>query len=1146
MKKKIFLNKKNFFIVLFLLVIISIIIGRSSVINKINFSNLKHFLAENDTSNYQIESTGETYETLAEAVEAASNEETITLLQDTVDDKIDAVITKNLILNTNEKTLDKGNDILEVRDGGILTIQGNGSIRFGGGSLVASNGGTLNVINGIITSDGNMHINNSDPYYIGGIVTPVAILCENLGQGPQSTINILGGNISQIYVEGRNSLVNVKGGVVENGIYNSEGIVNIGNKDGEFNITNPEVYGITNNEDGTWNFYNGILKSISSTYNTEPTEIREGYKIINSNGAEITNITYLIEESNEGINLDLSSRNGKVIAGNTLVAATVIGQNYGSLTVTSSNEEIATAIVEENALKITGIAEGTATITIISNEDSSKTVTYEVEVAKANYSITTEDDKTTYYSTLLEAYYECLDGETIKLINDAEDKSDITIKKNIILDLNSHTINRAYMEERVVDSVTSRDNYASPIEIQEVGSLTVRGEGTIKSTTPVFSVVEGGKLTIENGHIQAENASGAVIEEDGAKSFLHLPGLAVKCSSSNENKKAEVIIKGGIVDGIEIDGEYATGNILGGKLSTSISEVISIKNGTINIGNAEEDINNTNPEILGSIKNENGTLNFYNGVIKQPTASYIEPTTIRERCKIENSIETINNVETKTAYLIADIAEGINLDLSSKNGKVIAGNTLVAATVIGQNYGSLTVTSSNEEIATAIVEENALKITGIAEGTATITIISNEDSSKTVTYEVEVAKANYSITTEDDKTTYYSTLLEAYYECLDGETIKLINDAEDKSDITIKKNIILDLNSHTINRAYMEERVVDSVTSRDNYASPIEIQEVGSLTVRGEGTIKSTTPVFSVVEGGKLTIENGHIQAENASGAVIEEDGAKSFLHLPGLAVKCSSSNENKKAEVIIKGGIVDGIEIDGEYATGNILGGKLSTSISEVISIKNGTINIGNAEEDINNTNPEILGSIKNENGTLNFYNGVIKQPTASYIEPTTIRERCKIENSIETINNVETKTAYLIAEEFDVNEELVLDEENYIISKIQPDTNFEDFKDKITSSQEYGVYEGEEEISETDKMKTGQVLKVGNKEYTIVVNGDVDGDGNSNLKDILAINSHRLNKRKLTGVFLEAGDVNGDNKADLRDILRINGFRLKKINRI
>ena len=92
--------------------------------------------------------------------------------------------------------------------------------------------------------------------------------------------------------------------------------------------------------------------------------------------------------------------------------------------------------------------------------------------------------------------------------------------------------------------------------------------------------------------------------------------------------------------------------------------------------------------------------------------------------------------------------------------------------------------------------------------------------------------------------------------------------------------------------------------------------------------------------------------------------------------------------------------------------------------------------------------------------------------------------------------------------------------------------------------------ELKDTDLVATGTkvMTTVNNEEisYTIIITGDTNGDGQADLKDMLTINKHRLNKVQLTNEYLSAGDVNSDGKVDIRDLLQINKFRLGKINKI
>ena len=120
----------------------------------------------------------------------------------------------------------------------------------------------------------------------------------------------------------------------------------------------------------------------------------------------------------------------------------------------------------------------------------------------------------------------------------------------------------------------------------------------------------------------------------------------------------------------------------------------------------------------------------------------------------------------------------------------------------------------------------------------------------------------------------------------------------------------------------------------------------------------------------------------------------------------------------------------------------------------------------------------------------------------------------------------------------------EGDVIKNIQPNISYSDFIKNIDTNIEYTIKEGGKVITETDKIKTGQELIAGEHSYTIVVTGDANGDGKTDILDIMKINKHRLSKSRLTTVYLTAGDVNKDGKVDIMDIMKINKYRLRKIN--
>ena len=95
--------------------------------------------------------------------------------------------------------------------------------------------------------------------------------------------------------------------------------------------------------------------------------------------------------------------------------------------------------------------------------------------------------------------------------------------------------------------------------------------------------------------------------------------------------------------------------------------------------------------------------------------------------------------------------------------------------------------------------------------------------------------------------------------------------------------------------------------------------------------------------------------------------------------------------------------------------------------------------------------------------------------------------------------------------------------------------------------VYYGGKIVSGEEILKTGMEIRVvdSNKtyaKYTVIVTGDISGDGKINITDLISIKSHILKKSKLTGYKAMGGDVNGDGKINITDFIKIKGYILKK----
>ena len=140
---------------------------------------------------------------------------------------------------------------------------------------------------------------------------------------------------------------------------------------------------------------------------------------------------------------------------------------------------------------------------------------------------------------------------------------------------------------------------------------------------------------------------------------------------------------------------------------------------------------------------------------------------------------------------------------------------------------------------------------------------------------------------------------------------------------------------------------------------------------------------------------------------------------------------------------------------------------------------------------------------------------------------------------------------DEIDISSE-IYEIDNTYITNIQPDTTVKEIKENLnTNAAQINIYDKNNELLEDgDIVGTGAILEVksGNKTqtFTLIVKGDVNGDGRADMLDITTINQYRLNKISLEEIYLKAGDVTEDTKVDLYDILKINMYRLHKINEL
>lgn len=112
-----------------------------------------------------------------------------------------------------------------------------------------------------------------------------------------------------------------------------------------------------------------------------------------------------------------------------------------------------------------------------------------------------------------------------------------------------------------------------------------------------------------------------------------------------------------------------------------------------------------------------------------------------------------------------------------------------------------------------------------------------------------------------------------------------------------------------------------------------------------------------------------------------------------------------------------------------------------------------------------------------------------------------------------------------------------NNCIIKIKPNTDYNTFIRDISTNRDYEVKDGNRILSGTDMIKTGQKLINGlGQTYTLVVTGDLNGDGKISLVELARISKIGAGKiTSMTEIEKMVIDVNGDEKINIIDMAAI-----------
>lgn len=112
--------------------------------------------------------------------------------------------------------------------------------------------------------------------------------------------------------------------------------------------------------------------------------------------------------------------------------------------------------------------------------------------------------------------------------------------------------------------------------------------------------------------------------------------------------------------------------------------------------------------------------------------------------------------------------------------------------------------------------------------------------------------------------------------------------------------------------------------------------------------------------------------------------------------------------------------------------------------------------------------------------------------------------------------------------------------ICRISPNTTVANFKTNINTGVVKNIVNNKgNTIMETETLGTGNIIKLtDNTTYTLIVIGDVNGDGKITATDITKIKRNLVGIEKLNGVYEKAGDINKSNTMTTTDLLKVKQY--------
>lgn len=175
--------------------------------------------------------------------------------------------------------------------------------------------------------------------------------------------------------------------------------------------------------------------------------------------------------------------------------------------------------------------------------------------------------------------------------------------------------------------------------------------------------------------------------------------------------------------------------------------------------------------------------------------------------------------------------------------------------------------------------------------------------------------------------------------------------------------------------------------------------------------------------------------------------------------------------------------------------------------------------------------------NSEYTLFDLIMAALSEEFLSAVTADERQEALGDIACTDDLVLSSVHKLEDEPEVIESEKYKIENSMIKNVAVNTTVKELLSNITnkSENEIKVYKEEKEVLEDENLATSMELNVNNRNYIIIVQGDINEDGKQSALDLSLLKGYIIKNYDFVENKLAASDINGDGEITLTDLSKL-----------